>query len=123
MIPSDLRYTKEHEWVKIAGDEATIGITAFAQGSLGDIVFCELPAVGTELKQHQAFGVVESVKAVSDLYAPLSGTIIAINDKLVDNPAQVNENAFTAWMLKIKIKDQGEVAALLDAAAYTAIAK
>jgi glycine cleavage system H protein len=121
MIPAELRYTKEHEWVKIDGNEATVGITAFAQSSLGDIVFCELPAVGTELKQHQAFGVVESVKAVSDLYAPLSGTVTAINDKLVDNPAQVNENAFTAWMIKLTIKEPSEVAALLDARAYTAL--
>ena len=122
-VPSDLKYTKEHEWVRIEGKQATVGITDFAQGNLGDVVFCELPAVGTTLAQNKAFGVVESVKAVSDLYAPLSGKVTAINQELVDNPALVNSDPYgAAWMIKVELSNPAETAGLLDPAAYQTLA-
>ena len=113
--PSDRKYTKEHEWISADG---AIGITTHAQDSLGDIVFVELPKIGTEITAGKTFGTVESVKAVSDLYAPVSGTVTAINDALATAPEQVNKDAHGAWMIKVKVKDPGEMNALLSAADY-----
>jgi glycine cleavage system H protein len=113
--PTDRKYTKEHEWVTADG---TIGITHYAQESLGDIVFVDLPKVGTELTAGKTFGTVESVKAVSDLYAPASGTVTEINGELATSPEKVNKDAHRAWMVKIKVKDPGELNALLSAADY-----
>ncbi len=120
-IPDDIRYTDEHEWVRQEGDDLVIGITDHAQEALGDVVFLELPEVGAELTKGQAFGVVESVKAVSDLFAPLAGTIAAVNADLVDAPESVNESPYTdAWMVKITPADADAYGALMDAAGYAA---
>jgi glycine cleavage system H protein len=116
--PSDLKYTKEHEWIKSDGKMATIGITSHAQDSLGDIVFVDLPKVGTELTAGKAFGTVESVKAVSDLFAPASGTITEVNGELATAPEKINKDAHAAWMVKITLKDPGELRGLLSAADY-----
>jgi glycine cleavage system H protein len=113
--PNDRKYTKEHEW--IAADGA-IGITNHAQDSLGDIVFVELPKVGAEITAGKSFGTVESVKAVSDLYAPVSGTVTAVNEALATSPELVNKDAHGAWMVKIKVKDPAEMTGLLSAADY-----
>jgi glycine cleavage system H protein len=113
--PTDRKYTKEHEWITVDG---TIGITQHAQDSLGDIVFVELPKVGTEITTGKTFGTVESVKAVSDLYAPVAGTVTATNEELATSPENVNKDAHAAWMLKIKLKDPNELSALLSAADY-----
>ena len=116
--PSDFKYTKEHEWIKVDGAAATIGITDHAQNSLGDIVFVELPNPGAEIEQGKAFGTVESVKAVSDLYAPVSGTVTEINQELATAPEKVNQDAHTAWMVKITVKSPAELNALLSSADY-----
>ncbi len=116
--PENYRYTKEHEWIDAAGADGTIGITHYAQDSLGDIVFIDLPAVGASIKAGEIFGSVESVKAVSDLYAPVSGTVTAVNETLKDDPEQVNKDAHAAWMLKVKLANPAEVSGLLDAAGY-----
>ncbi|GAC1438443.1 MAG: glycine cleavage system protein GcvH [Terriglobales bacterium] len=116
--PTDLKYTKEHEWLKLEGKSATIGITAYAQESLGDIVFVELPKPGSEITAGKAFGSVESVKAVSDLYAPASGTVAEVNTELTTAPDKVNKDAHSAWMIKINLKNPGEVNSLLSAADY-----
>ena len=122
MIPSDLRYTKEHEWIRVAGDEATVGITQHAADQLGDIVFVELPDAGRALQQAATFGVVESVKAVSDLYAPVSGEVCGTNDALSGAPEVVNTDPYGAgWMLRIRLSDPGQLEQLLDAAAYEAL--
>jgi len=122
MVPTDLRYTKDHEWVRIDGDTATVGITAYAADQLGDIVFVELPDVGRALAQFATFGVVESVKAVSDLFAPLSGEVTATNDALGGSPELVNSDPFgEGWMLKVKVADAGQVDGLLDPDAYDAL--
>jgi glycine cleavage system H protein len=122
MVPTDLRYTKDHEWVRVDGEEATVGITEYAAGQLGDIVFVELPDVGRSLAQFAAFGVVESVKAVSDLFAPLSGDVVANNDALAGAPEQVNGDPYgDGWMIRLKLSEPGEVDELLDAAAYDAL--
>jgi glycine cleavage system H protein len=118
-IPGDLKYTKEHEWAKIEGDIVTIGITDFAQSALGDIVFAEVPEVGKTLKSGEAFGVVESIKSVSDLYSPLSGTVIEKNSNVETNPEKINENAFEAWLIKLKISNPNEIQGLLSAESYT----
>ena len=117
-FPADYKYTKEHEWVKVDGDSATIGITDHAQESLGDIVFVELPKVGAEVAAHKSFGTVESVKAVSDIYAPISGTVTAVNDELTTAPEKINSDAHGSWMIKIKVKDKGEANSLMSAADY-----
>lgn len=118
-IPSDLKYTAEHEWVRVEGDVVVVGITDHAQDALGDVVFVELPEVGRQLSAGKAFGVVESVKAVSDLYAPLDGEVVAVNAEVVGKPEQINKEPYgAAWMLKVKPKNAADVAALLDAAAY-----
>ena len=117
--PDDLRYSKEHEWVRVEGGRATIGITSFAADELGDIVFIELPDVGAELRQFTSFGVVESVKAVSDLYAPVSGRVIDVNEALRDAPELLNGDAYgEGWILRVELADDGELDRLLDAAAY-----
>ena len=118
-VPTDLRYTKDHEWVRIDGDEATIGITAYAADQLGDIVFVELPDPGRSLEQFATFGVVESVKAVSDLFAPLSGEVTAANAALGANPELVNSSPFEdGWMLRLRVVDPTQVDELLDPGAY-----
>ena len=122
MVPSDLRYTKEHEWVRAEGEVATIGITAFAAEQLGDIVFVELPAAAATVEQFGTLGVVESVKAVSDLFAPVGGTVSETNAELADKPELVNSDPYGAgWMVKVTIADAGQLDALLDAAAYDAL--
>jgi glycine cleavage system H protein len=122
MVPGDLRYTKEHEWIRIEGDEAVIGITQHAADQLGDIVFVELPDSGRSLQQAAAFGVVESVKAVSDLFAPVSGEVIATNDALAGAPEVVNSDPYAeGWMVRVRLADVGQVDGLLDAAAYDAL--
>jgi glycine cleavage system H protein len=122
MTPKDLKYTKEHEWVRIDGDEAVIGITDHAQVELGDITFVELPEKDAEIKQMDVFGTIESVKAASDLYAPLSGTVLEVNPDLEATPEVINESPYEkGWLLRIKITDKGEEVNLLDAAAYDAI--
>lgn len=117
-FPADYKYTKEHEWLKTDGKTATIGITSYAQDSLGDIVFVDLPKVGTELAAGKTFGSVESVKAVSDLYAPASGTVTEINGELATAPEKINKDAHTAWMIKIALKNPGDLNSLLSAADY-----
>jgi glycine cleavage system H protein len=116
--PTDFKYTKEHEWIKVDGNNATVGITTYAQESLGDIVFVELPKTGAELTAGKTFGSVESVKAVSDLYAPVSGTVTEVNGDLATSPENINKDAHGAWMLKMTLKDPGELSALLSAADY-----
>jgi glycine cleavage system H protein len=116
--PTDRRYTKEHEWIKVEGTTATVGITDYAQESLGDIVFVDLPKVGSDIELGKTFGTVESVKAVSDLYAPASGSVTAVNDALSTAPEQVNKDAHGAWMLKLTLKDTAQLNALLSAADY-----
>lgn len=116
--PHDLKYTKSHEWIKADGKTATIGITNYAQESLGDIVFVDLPKTGAELTAGQTFGSVESVKAVSDLYAPVSGTVTEVNGELTTAPEKINKEAHRAWMLKINLKNPDELKSLLSAADY-----
>jgi glycine cleavage system H protein len=116
--PTDYKYTKEHEWIKADGSIATIGITHHAQESLGDIVFVELPKIGAELTAGKSFSSVESVKAVSDLYAPASGTVTEVNTALTDSPEKINKDAHDAWIVKINLKDPGDLNALLSAADY-----
>ena len=116
--PADFKYTKEHEWIKSDGKTATIGITHHAQESLGDIVFVDLPKQGTEITAGKAFGSVESVKAVSDLYAPASGTVTEVNGTLATAPEQINNDAHGSWMVKVGLKNPGELNSLLSAADY-----
>ena len=119
MVPADLRYTKEHEWVRLEGDVATVGVTDFAADQLGDIVFVELPEVGRSLDQFAAFGVVESVKAVSDLFAPVSGEVAERNAALAAKPELVNDDPFGAgWMIRLRIADATQLDGLLDPAGY-----
>ena len=118
-VPADLKYTKEHEWAKIDGDRARIGITAFAQEQLGDVVFVELPKVGSKVSSMKTFGVVESVKAVSDLFAPLSGEVVEVNAELPKKPETVNSDPYGAgWMIVIKMSSPAEAGSLLTAAQY-----
>jgi glycine cleavage system H protein len=116
--PADFKYTKEHEWIKIDGGKATIGITSYAQDSLGDIVFVELPKPGAEITAGKTFGSVESVKAVSDLYAPATGTVTEVNGELATAPEKVNKDAHSAWMIKVNLKNPAELSGLLSAADY-----
>lgn len=119
MVPTELRYTKDHEWVRADGDTVTVGITAYAAEQLGDVVFVELPAVGRSLAQHAPFGVVESVKAVSDLYAPIAGEVTEANPELAGSPELVNGDPFGAgWMIRIRPSDAAQLGELLDAGAY-----
>jgi len=116
--PPEYKYTKEHEWLAVDGTTGTIGITDHAQNSLGDIVFVELPKVGAQLEAGKTFGTVESVKAVSDLYAPVTGTVVAINEALATSPEKVNSEPHAAWMVKVTLANPAEAAALLTAADY-----
>jgi glycine cleavage system H protein len=121
--PTDLKYTSSHEWVRQEADgTVTVGITHHAQESLGDLVFVELPAVGRSLKKDEECAVVESVKAAADIFAPMTGEIVAVNTELADSPEKINQDAYTAWLFKLKPADASEAAGLLDAAAYQAIA-
>lgn len=121
MYPSDYRYTKEHEWIKVSGDTGTIGITDYAQHELGDVVFVELPAVGAKIKTGNVFGTVESVKAVSEIYAPVSGEVTETNVALSSAPETLNSDPHgSAWLIKVKLANPAEAAGLMDAAAYQA---
>ena len=121
MYPSDYRYTKEHEWVKVEGEVGKVGITDYAQHELGDVVYVDLPKVGAKLKASEPLGTVESVKAVSDIYAPISGEVVEVNSTLADAPEQINKDPHgAAWLVKLKLANPAEVAALMDAAAYAA---
>ena len=118
-FPEDLKYSKEHEWVLVEGSVATVGITDYAQDQLGDIVFVELPAVGDKVSKEDAFGVVESVKAVSDIYAPVSGKVLEVNDDLPENPEMLNEDPYgDGWIIKIEMSDREELDDLMTAAEY-----
>ncbi len=121
--PAQYRYTREHEWIQVDGSHGTVGITDYAQESLGDIVFVESPKVGDKLEKGKVFGSVESVKAVSDLYAPVSGTVTAVNEELANTPEKINTDAHAAWILKIELSDPSEADTLLDTAAYEAFVK
>ena len=123
MYPSDLKYTIEHEWVRTSGDEATVGITDFAQKQLGDVVYVELPEVGRTLKQSEVFGTIESVKAVSELFSPVSGTVVAINDTLGAHPDSVNGKPHETWMIRVKMANAGELDKLMDSDAYEKLIK
>ena len=121
MYPAELKYTKDHEWVQAGDGNATIGITHYAQAQLGDVVFVELPAVGRTITQGEVFGTIESVKAVSELYAPVSREVVAVNDALSTSPEAVNKDPHGAWIIKVKPSNAGELGSLLDAAAYGAL--
>jgi glycine cleavage system H protein len=119
MVPGDLRYTKDHEWVRIDGDHATVGVTDFAAQQLGDVVFVDLPAVGRAVEQFATFGVVESVKAVSDLFAPLGGEVVEVNSGLADHPELVNSDPFgEGWLIRLRVADPAQAGELLDPAGY-----
>ena len=117
-LPDDIRYTDEHEWARITGDIARIGVSDYAQDQLGDIVFVELPAVGDTIARGEVFGTLESVKAVSELYLPLSGEVVAVNTALVDAPELINQDPYAAWIIEVRPSDAGEYDQLLTAAAY-----
>ena len=117
-LPDDIRYTEEHEWARITGDIARIGVSDYAQDQLGDIVFVELPAVGDTLAKGEVFGTLESVKAVSELYLPLSGEVVAVNTALTDAPELINQDPYAAWIIEVRPTDAGEYDQLLTAAAY-----
>jgi glycine cleavage system H protein len=121
--PAAFKYTKDHEWVDVSGDRGRVGITDYAQQQLGDVVYVELPEVGARLKQGQSFGTIESVKAVSELYAPMSGEVAEVNIGLKDKPEAINSNPHESWMIVLKLSDPGEASELLDAGAYTALLK
>ena len=116
--PNELKYTREHEWVKLDGKTATVGITNYAQEQLGDIVFVELPKVGAEVTKGKSFGTVESVKSVSEIFAPVSGKVVAVNEALATAPEKINDDAHGSWMIRIEAKDAGEANGLLSAADY-----
>lgn len=119
--PADLKYTKEHEWVRVEGDTGVVGITDFAQQQLGDVVYVELPEVGSAMTSGQVFGTIESVKAVSELFAPVSGDVTEVNTALKDRPDHVNSKPHETWMVKVKLNNSGELASLMDAGAYEAL--
>jgi glycine cleavage system H protein len=118
MYPADLKYTKDHEWIRVEGDTGTIGITNFAQQQLGDVVYVDLPEVGTKLTAGETFGTIESVKAVSELYAPVSGEVVDVNAALKDKPEDVNAKPHDSWMIKVRLANAAETGGLMDAAAY-----
>tara|TARA_B100000401_G_scaffold79939_1_gene50166 strand:+ start:1474 stop:1851 length:378 start_codon:yes stop_codon:yes gene_type:complete len=123
-IPKDLKYTEDHEWVKIEGEEAVIGITSFAQSELGDIVFVEIDSEGDTIEKSEVFGTVEAVKTVSDLYMPLSGEILSYNSELDNSPEKVNDDPYgDGWMIRIKLTDQSEIDSLLDCQQYEELIK
>jgi glycine cleavage system H protein len=117
-VIENLLYTEDHEWIKVDGKTASIGITDFAQNSLGDIVFVELPDIDEDLSEGSTFGVVESIKSVSDLYTPLSGKVVEKNDKIEESPEQINQDAFNSWLIKIQLNDESELTKLMDANKY-----
>lgn len=119
--PADLKYTKDHEWIRISGDTAEIGITDFAQQQLGDVVYIDLPAVGATVTSGQSFGSIESVKAVSELFAPLSGEVTDVNQELKDHPETVNSRPHETWMVKVKLSDPSAASSLLDSAQYESL--
>ncbi len=121
--PTDLKYTKDHEWVRLSGSEARVGITDYAQKQLGDVVYLELPDVGRSVKQGEVFGTIESVKAVSELYAPVSGEVTEVNTALTSKPEAVNKDPHGSWMIAVKVADAGEASALLDSTAYTELTR
>ena len=124
MIPSDLRYTKEHEWVRVEGGTATVGITDYASGELGDIVFVEMPKVGAKVQQMKPFGTIEAVKAISDLFSPLTGEVTEVNKEIESEAAVINKDPYGhGWIIKIKISNPGELDSLLPAADYEAMLK
>src|SRR5437762_1168902 len=119
--PATFKYTKDHEWIDVAGDRGKVGITDYAQKQLGDVVYVELPAVGATLTQGQSFGTIESVKAVSELYAPVSGEVVEVNEALKAKPERVNEDPHGSWLIAVKLRNPAEADALLDASQYTAL--
>ena len=121
--PAGFKYTKDHEWIELTGDRAKVGITEYAQQQLGDVVYIELPDIGAKLKQGQSFGTIESVKAVSDLYAPLSGEVVEVNTALKDKPEAVNKDPHGSWMIVVKVADPAEAGPLLDATQYADLTK
>jgi len=121
--PPTYKYTKDHEWLDVSGDRGKVGITDYAQKQLGDVVYLELPAVGTKLSQGQSFGTIESVKAVSELYAPAAGEVVDVNDGLKSKPEQVNTDPHNSWLVVLKLADSGELASLLDASQYAELVK
>ena len=121
MFPTDLKYTKDHEWLREDGGDVLVGITDFAQRQLGDVVFVELPEIGRTVKQGESFGTIESVKAVSELYSPVSGEVVAVNRDLDTHPEAVNQTPHATWMIRLKPSAPNEAASLLDAAAYSAL--
>ena len=121
--PAGFKYTKDHEWIELAGERGKVGITDYAQQQLGDVVYVELPEIGAKLKQGQSFGTIESVKAVSELYSPVTGEIVEVNTGLKDKPETVNKDPHGSWMVVIKLADAGEAGALLDAAQYQDLVK
>ena len=121
--PSGFKYTKDHEWVDVVGDTGRVGITDYAQNQLGDVVYIELPEVGARLKQGQSFGTIESVKAVSELYSPVTGEVTEVNTALKDKPENVNKDPHGSWMIAVKLANAGEAGALLDATAYQDLVK
>jgi glycine cleavage system H protein len=116
--PADLKYTKDHEWIRVSGDTAEVGITDYAQQQLGDVVYLDLPDVGRTISAGETFGSIESVKAVSELFAPMSGEVVAVNEELKQHPETVNSNPHTSWMIKVKLASAGEAAGLMDAGQY-----
>jgi glycine cleavage system H protein len=121
LYPQDLRYTSEHEWIRVEGSRGVVGITFYAQEQLGDVVFVELPKTGTTVEQGKTFGVVESVKTASDLYAPVSGNVVEVNDKLIDRPELVNQDPYgEGWMIAVELSDPSQVNSLLTAQQYEA---
>lgn len=118
-VPNDLRYTKEHEWIRVRGNEAEVGITDFAQGELGDVIFVELPAAGTKVGAMKPFGTIDAVKTVSDLFAPVAGEVIAVNDALKEEPVLVNQSPYEkGWMVRLRLENPGDVEKLLSPADY-----
>ncbi len=123
MYPTDLKYTKDHEWVRLDGDQARVGITDYAQKQLGDVVYLELPEVGRSVAKGDVFGTIESVKAVSELYAPVGGEVVEVNSHLTQKPEAVNKDPHGSWMIVVKVSNAAETADLLDAAQYTDLTK
>jgi glycine cleavage system H protein len=123
MYPADLKYTKDHEWVRVSGSEARVGITDYAQKQLGDIVYLELPEVGRQVRKGDVFGTIESVKAVSELYAPVSGEVTQVNSALTERPENVNKDPHGSWMIALKVSNTDDGSDLLDSAKYTELTK
>jgi len=123
MYPADYKYTKDHEWISVSGNRGRVGITEYAQKQLGDVVYLELPDVGSQLRQGQVFGSVESVKAVSELYAPVSGQVVEVNTALKDRPETVNADPHDTWMIVVELSDSAELSGLLDSVNYSELAK